>query len=140
MGNLFKCLSNALKTILMEKNTTDEVQCITCKQFLPLSEFRSYKNQSGSIGYRRYCRECELKQGRERYHGKKRMQCNVCKQVLPLSKFRNYKNQSGSVRYRRSCRNCEAKAEYIRCQKRKSQLSQEDNFRFLDFYRKMKGV
>lgn len=41
----------------MQKNTR---QCISCKQILPLSKFRKYKNVSG-FGYRRYCRECESK-------------------------------------------------------------------------------
>lgn len=46
-------------------------KCNVCKQVLPLSEFRSYKNRSGDIRYRAYCRDCERKKGRERYEREK---------------------------------------------------------------------
>jgi len=55
----------------MQKNTIVEKQCNDCKQVLPISKFRKYKNQSGNFGYRGSCRECERAQERERSHQKK---------------------------------------------------------------------
>lgn len=46
-------------------------ECNDCKQVLPLSKFRSHKNQSGSSSYRCYCRDCERKQSQERYRRQK---------------------------------------------------------------------
>lgn len=140
---------------------TAKVQCTTCKRVLPLSKFRIYKNQKGNIRYRHDCRDCEREKDRERRQKQKAqrnieniknklkdinktieknnskvMQCAVCKQILSRSNFRKYKNRSGSIGYRRSCRECERKVEYIRCQKQKVQ---KDEFRFLNFYRRIKG-
>ena len=57
--------------VLMEKNTVVEKQCSVCKQILPISKFRGYKYQSGSIGYRGSCIECEREQNRKRHQQKK---------------------------------------------------------------------
>jgi len=57
---------NAKNGVLMNKNTTVEKQCATCKQILPISKFRRYKHQFGDSGYRGSCRECERAQDQER--------------------------------------------------------------------------
>ena len=67
----------------MGKNTTVKKQCITCKQILPISKFRRYKNRSGSIGYRGYCRECEKAQERERFQKKEKTQSTIEKEMQP---------------------------------------------------------
>ena len=72
-------------------------------------------------------------------------QCSVCGQVLPIFEFRRYKNKSGAFGYRGSCRACEKEQNRKRDQKRKVQLGicdndgQEDNYRFLNFYKKVKS-
>ena len=111
--------------------TTTKMQCITCKQVLPLSKFRRYKKKSG-FGYRRYCRKCEAEASDLRYHHKKnqsniekKMKCNDCKQFLPISKFRKYNHRFGDSGYRGSCRECEAKTQYLRYHKKKKQLNIE---------------
>jgi len=136
----------------MNKNTTVEKQCIDCKQILPLSKFRRYKHKSGDSGYRGSCRKCESKAELLRYHQKetqsnieKKMECITCKQILPLPKFRRYKNRSGSISYRRYCRKCEREQSRERYQLQIAQsniekkLQDDDTFRFMDMYRKVKG-
>ena len=108
-----------------------EVLCFTCKRVLPLAKFRRYKNTSGFIGYRRSCRECEKTES-------VKMQCVTCKQFLPLSAFRRYENISGRIGYRSYCKECEREQNWKRRQQKKAQVNQEDNFRFMDFYRKVK--
>ena len=69
--NLYDHTLNAKNGVPMQLNTTVEKQCSVCKQILPISKFRSYKKQSGSIGYRGSCRECEMEQNRQRQQQKK---------------------------------------------------------------------
>ncbi len=68
--------------------------------------------------------------------------CSVCKRVLPIIKFRRYEHQSG-VGYRGSCRQCERARERERRHQNKAQITNdnnvEDNYRFLDFYKKIKS-
>ena len=134
---------NAKNGVPMQKNTTVEKQCSTCRRVLPLSKFRRYKHQSGDSGYRGCCRECESKAEALRYHQKK-MECTTCKQILPLSKFRRYKNRSGSIGYRGSCIECEKEQNRKRHQQKKAQLDVDndekpDLFRSMDQYKKIKG-
>ena len=71
-------------------------------------------------------------------------QCSTCRRILPISKFRTYKNQSESIRHRGSCRECEREQNRKRHQQQKTQLGvdndeKSDAFRFMDFYKKVKG-
>lgn len=141
-------------SILIEKNTLAEKQCSVCGQVLPIFEFRRYKKQAGAFEYRYSCRECEKEQNRKRRQQEKvqlginntpvEKQCGVCKQVLPIVKFRRYENRSGTFGYRGSCRECEkaqGRESYRRekVQSNVNNIEKEDNYRFLDFYKKIKG-
>jgi len=135
----------------MQKNTTVEKQCSTCRRILPISKFRRYKHQSGDSGYRGSCRECESKQNLERYQRQiaqsnieKKMECTTCKQILPISKFRRYKNRSESIGHRGSCIECEREQNRKRHQQKKTQSAidndeKPDIFRVRDCYKKVKG-
>ena len=52
-------------------NNLVEKQCSVCRQVLPITKFRRYKNRSGSFGYRGSCRECEKARERKRYRREK---------------------------------------------------------------------
>jgi len=74
---------------------------------------------------------------------KNTMQCVSCKQVLLLSKFRRYKSRPGSISHRHNCKSCECEKSRERYQqKTQSKIDNDekpDPFRFMDFYRKVKG-
>ena len=73
----------------MQKNTIVEKQCDICKRVLPISKFRRYENQSGNIGYRHSCRECEREQNRKRYQQNK-SQLTVDNEKNDTFRFRDF--------------------------------------------------